>query len=108
MRLIDADLLLSCIGDRYTEKKEIVPNNLAEGFVQVEKLIKEQPAAYDVDRVIEQLKAEESRYKAQALVTDDVTDIMRCCMGESAMQTAIEIVKAGGMVSEAKNMDVRR
>lgn len=56
MRLIDADLLLSCIGDRYTEKKEIVPNNLAEGFVQVEKLIKEQPTAYDVGKVVEQLE----------------------------------------------------
>ena len=40
MKLIDADLLLSCIGDRYTEKKEIVPNNLAEGFVQVENSLK--------------------------------------------------------------------
>lgn len=45
MRLIDADLLLSQIGNRYDEKKDIVPDNLAEGFVQMEKLIKEQPTA---------------------------------------------------------------
>ncbi len=32
MRLIDADLLLPQIGNRYDEKKDIVPDNLAEGF----------------------------------------------------------------------------
>jgi hypothetical protein len=58
MRLIDADLLLPQIGNRYDEKKDIVPDNLAEGFVQMEKLIKEQPTAYDVDKVVEKLKSE--------------------------------------------------
>ena len=58
MRLIDADLLLSQIGNRYDEKKDIVPDNLAEGFVQMEKLIKEQPTAYDVDKVVEKLEEE--------------------------------------------------
>lgn len=56
MRLIDADLLLSQIGNRYDEKKDIVPDNLAEGFVQMEKLIKEQPTAYDVDKVVSELQ----------------------------------------------------
>ena len=54
----DADLLLPQIGNRYDEKKDIVPDNLAEGFVQMEKLIKEQPTAYDVDKVVEKLKSE--------------------------------------------------
>lgn len=58
MRLIDANLLLSQIGNRYDEKKDIVPDNLAEGFVQMEKLIKEQPTAYDVDKVVEKLEEE--------------------------------------------------
>ena len=39
MRLIDADLLLSVMDKRFKEKKDIVPNNLAEGFMQMEKLI---------------------------------------------------------------------
>lgn len=43
MRLIDADVLRSLMNDRYIEKKLKVPDNLAEGFVQVEKLINEQP-----------------------------------------------------------------
>lgn len=56
MRLIDADLLLSLMDKRFKEKKDIVPNNLAEGFMQMEKLIKEQPTAYDVEAVVAELE----------------------------------------------------
>lgn len=58
MRLIDADLLLSSIDKRYNEKVNIVPDNLAEGFVQMEKLIKEQPTAFDIDKVVEHPESE--------------------------------------------------
>ena len=34
--LIERNLLLSKISGRYDEKHDIVPDNLAEGFVQVE------------------------------------------------------------------------
>lgn len=90
MRLIDADLLLSQIGNRYDEKKDIVPDNLAEGFVQMEKLIKEQPTAYDVDKVVEQLENErkfwENAYDGN--------------LGKEKARSyghAIEIVKGGGV-----------
>lgn len=43
MRLIDVDVLLNVMDERYKEKQDIVPDNLAEGFMQMEKLIKEQP-----------------------------------------------------------------
>lgn len=89
MRLIDADLLLPQIGNRYDEKKDIVPDNLAEGFVQMEKLIKEQPTAYDVDKVVEQLENErkfwENAYDGN--------------LGKEKARSyghAIEIVKGGG------------
>ena len=55
MRLIDADALLNAIDKRYQEKEGVVPDNLAEGFMQMEKLIKEQPTAYDVEKVVEQI-----------------------------------------------------
>lgn len=35
-----------------------MPDNLAEGFVQMEKLIKEQPTILDIDKVMEQLESE--------------------------------------------------
>lgn len=43
MRLIDADALLNQMGKTYEEKVKIVNDNLAEGFMQMEKLIKMQP-----------------------------------------------------------------
>ena len=90
MRLIDADLLLSQIGNRYDEKKNIVPDNLAEGFVQMEKLIKEQPTAYDVDKVVEVLETEGSKIEIQ--YENNYEKGLLDGIGE-----AIEIVKAGGI-----------
>lgn len=89
MRLIDADLLLSQIGNRYDEKKNIVPDNLAEGFVQMEKLIKEQPTAYDVDKVVEQLE-NERKFWENAYDSNLGKEKAR------SYEHAIEIVKGGG------------
>lgn len=83
-RLIDADALLDAMDKRYNEKKDIVPNNLAEGFMQMEKLIKEQPTAYDVSRVVAELKA--------ASDVDDIDDVV--CIRENK---AIDIVRKGGV-----------
>ena len=55
-----------------------------------------QPTAYDVDKVVEQLEAEQQKYAAQALETDDVDIVFRCAIKETTMQTAIDIVKRGG------------
>lgn len=40
--LINRDILLSQMDGRYTEKKDVVSDSLAEGFMQMEHLIKEQ------------------------------------------------------------------
>ncbi len=89
MRLIDADLLSPQIGNRYDEKKDIVPDNLAEGFVQMEKLIKEQPTAYDVDKVVEQLE-NERKFWENAYDSNLGKEKAR------SYEHAIEIVKGGG------------
>ena len=81
-RLIDADKLIKAMYDRYDEKVNIVPNNLAEGFMQVDKLIKEQPTAFDVDKVVEQLEERSILAEKKVVV----------CLDD-----AIEIVKAGGI-----------
>lgn len=54
--LISRKALLEALDERYKEKKGIVPDNLAEGFRQVEMLIREQPVAYDIEKVVEQLE----------------------------------------------------
>lgn len=106
VRLIDADKLIEKFRDfKEWENDNGRPIHTMSEIQRIDRCInfaQMEPTAYDVDKVVEQLKAEESRYKAQALATDDTTDMMRCCMGESVMQTAIEIVKAGGMVSDMK------
>lgn len=46
-RLIDADSLLSKFDETYRSKIGLVPDCLAEGFVQCEKLIKNEPTIYE-------------------------------------------------------------
>ena len=86
-RLIDADELISVMDKRYKEKNGNVPDNLAEGFMQMEKLIKEQPTAYDVDKVIAEL--EEQKYENPTIwiqsFKNKITDMF------------IEIVRKGGV-----------
>lgn len=95
MRLIDADKLIECMSSRYNEKKDIVSDNLAEGFMQIEKLIKEQPTAYDVDKVVEEL----NKIKKYNLnLADMMIDIQENGTNRHfiCLEDAIEIVKAGG------------
>lgn len=54
--LISRKALLGSMDKRYKEKCSVVQDNLAEGFMQMEKLIKEQPTAYDVDKVVERME----------------------------------------------------
>lgn len=54
--LINRNALIDAIEKRYNEKKSIVPDNSAEGFVQMENLIKEQPTTFDLESAIEQLE----------------------------------------------------
>ena len=88
MRLIDADKLIESMSDRYNEKVNNVPDNLAEGFMQMEKLIKEQPTAYDVDKVCEELQS----YKDDIRQWNDTYTSGQI----SAYEKAIAVVKAGG------------
>ena len=47
--LINKNVLLDSMDDRYKAKRDIVPDNLAEGFLQIEKLIKEQPTTTEAE-----------------------------------------------------------
>lgn len=97
-RLIDADKLIDSMDDRYKEKVNNVPDNLAEGFMQMEKLIKEQPTAFDVDKVVEQLEEEafdmwicEEQFDMNSPYFKDVLyKVVKLC-------EAIDVVKAGGL-----------
>lgn len=90
MGLIDVDTL----------KKDLKSVTLSNGTLvntnAVLHLLEEYPTAFDVDKVVEELEAEQQKCTAQALETDDVDIVFRCAIKETTMQTAIDIVKRGG------------
>ena len=98
MRLIDADRLLADL-----KEENVLPiciQNLTKKNKQIirfENMIYEQPTAYDVDNVLKQLEDEKSH---MSLLYDELEEVYK-----SAIDDAIEIVKAGGMNNNSKTSD---
>ena len=98
MRLIDADRLLADL-----KEENVLPiciQNLTKKNKQIirfENMIYEHPTAYDVDNVLKQLEDEKSH---MSLLDDELEEIYK-----SAIDDAIEIVKAGGMNNNSKTSD---
>lgn len=87
-RLIDADKLKHAIYCAYSDDLEILEK------------IDEQPTAFDVDKVVEQLEEVKKRYSKLSLAYNSSmgeSDIKRCLGMEQAIALAIEIVKEGGV-----------
>lgn len=89
MRLIDADALFAELNE-----KEIPWNR------RINDIIMNQPTAYDIDKVVEQL--EESKHNALIMVGYEkshgsVDDRMETEGEVKALKYAIEIVKGGGV-----------
>ena len=84
MRLIDVDAI---------NLDEI--NLLSQEGIQ--KILDEQPTAYDVDKVVEQLEDMRSKREEQLKICadKDMEDYLRCKI--SAIAEIIEIVKSGGV-----------
>lgn len=99
MRLIDADELLKYM--EITEIRqyidEINKGNDNYSSTDLYDYIKEQPIAYDVDKVVEQLKKMRSKREEQLRICadNDSADYLRCKM--SAIADVIKIVKSGGI-----------
>lgn len=93
MRLIDADKLILHLSDFMLQQspidvQDIESINVSEVIKDCIKAVDEQPTAYDVDKVLEQLEvglANECVYERDQKV---YTEAIRC---------AIEIVKGGGV-----------
>ena len=85
MKIIDADKLLNKIDAYMCGSQDVM-------FVK--ELIKEQPTAFDVDKVVEQL--EETREKDIPRINNTTTKRDEKVY-KLAMSYAIDIVKAGGL-----------
>ena len=100
MRLIDADKLIEKLRDfKEWENDDGRPIHTMSEIQRIDRCInfaQTEPIAFDVDKVVEELEAEQQKYTAQALATDDIDTVFRCAINEVAMQTAIDIVKRGG------------
>ena len=95
--LISRSALLQVMDKRYKEKKDFVQDNLAEGFLQMEKLIKEQPTVEaipkeKVQEIMEKLEERKELHKelSKLVVTSEKAKELEFakCYGCS-----IEIVK---------------
>lgn len=91
MRLIDADLLKKVIHSAYSDDLEILEK------------IDNQPTAYDVDNVVEQLEETKGIYSELSLIFKDNTEIKKYIGMEQAIALALEIVKGGEVDGEISN-----
>ncbi len=99
MRLIDADLLKKDITKWLKPSKpdETEMIEVADAIVSTMMEIDEQPIAFDVDKVVEQLEKEESKARLE-LMEDRKTAFefsSKCRL--DAYKKALEIVKGGGV-----------
>ena len=109
MRIIDADKLIEIlemnnrnlqgqIKDERVEVQKVVYEAQLYSTMEMIRVIEEQPTAFDVDKVVEQL--EEKRFKTNWFMANNINDTTRFSIESNrafAYDTAIEIVKAGGI-----------
>ena len=82
MRLIDADKLIEDMSNKWDMQDLYLPIHFKE------LLIDEQPTAFNVDKVVEQL--EKSHFHTDATFDDDSEEVVN-------LNEAIEIVRKGGI-----------
>lgn len=91
MRLIDADQLIEHLKDTYNHEKDVI-NSYWLLNTLIDK-VDEVPTAYDVDKVVEQLKSESARWQDSGDAYNDEKE-KGVAIG---FRKAIEIVKGGGV-----------
>lgn len=94
MRMIDADELKTQLYDSITVNEDMDCLD----FLRVESLIDAQPTAYDVDKVVEQLREQQEKLETDIFARESDNWYGQYCNGiHEGIDKAIEIVKAGGV-----------
>lgn len=86
MRLIDADKLIEVLHESLEGDCDLREDY---EFMGIDEFIKNQPTAYDVDKVVEQLGKKQNNKGFGSTIQEIFYD--------SGLEDAIEIVKGGGM-----------
>nr|DAE33452.1 MAG TPA: hypothetical protein [virus sp. ctQ5V6] len=97
MRLIDADELKKELYQQWFMDILLTQRNSEDMFYALAKKIDEQPTAYDVDKVVEQLEKLKSLVPVNRVLDDIVNDKPKELGMLIAYEKAIEIVKGGGV-----------
>lgn len=94
MRMIDADELKTQLYDSITVNEDMDCLD----FLRVESLIDAQPTAYDVDKVVQQLREQQEKLETDIFARESDNWYGQYCNGiHEGIDKAIEIVKAGGV-----------
>ena len=98
-RLINADKLKENISRWLKPSKpdESEMIEVTDALVSTMMEIDEQPTAFDVDKVVEQLEEEKKRAFKLCLATNDSMQRLKYIEKEQTIALAIEIVKGGGV-----------
>lgn len=95
MRLIDADKIIEHLEKVKKESASLVDMAHIIGFQSV---IDTQPTAYDVDKVVEQLRKQQEKLETDIFAKESDNWYGQYCNGiHEGIDKAIEIVKAGGI-----------
>ena len=95
MRLIDADALIEAIWKKHKKTEEeydLCVDELKEVYCGVVATIEEQPTAYDIEKVVEQLEEEICVEYNDGMKNEEIAET---CI-KQLRKHAIDIVKAGG------------
>lgn len=94
MRMIDADELKTQLYDSIMVNEDMDCLD----FLRVESLIDAQPTAYDVDKVVQQLREQQEKLETDIFARESDNWYGQYCNGiHEGIDKAIEIVKAGGV-----------
>ena len=105
MRMIDADELKTQLYESIMVNEDMDCLD----FLRVESLIDAQPTAYDVDKVVEQLREQQEKLETDIFARESDNWYGQYCNGiHEGIDKAIEIVKAGGTDGNIELYDIRR
>lgn len=92
MKLIDADALIEFIDPEHLRH----PGELTFSEVDVVNMLREQPTAFDVEKVVRELRGLKMHYYLAIANTGDADQDGAYLYTANAIDAAIEIVKRGG------------
>mgnify|MGYP005972538253 FL=1 len=98
MRLIDADELKKELYQQWFMDILLTQRNSEDMFFALAQKIDEQPTAYNVDKVVEQLREQQEKLETDIFARESDNWYGQYCNGiHEGIDKAIEIVKAGGV-----------